>query len=324
MNTDVSKFIAQFSKKKILVIGDVMLDEYRVGTADRISPEAPIPVLLQKSVRYVLGGAGNVAANAAALGAHVTLMGIVGTDGPAKVVRNLCREKNIAPRFLIDMDRPTTTKIRFVSGHHQLVRIDIEDTHVLTGKEETQMVALIRKLSKHDFVIVSDYAKGCITKKVLDALRAKFGAHHIIADMKPRNAPLFEGILAITPNVKEAAELSGIMALTNAHALRVVKALEKDLQTSIILTRGEHGVTVFDHDTRETAHFRSEVHSVKDVTGAGDTLIAVLALMVASGATLVEATELANFAAGTVVGVAGTHALSKRELERYLKQNVGT
>ncbi|MDP3645520.1 MAG: PfkB family carbohydrate kinase [bacterium] len=321
MNTEFSKSIAQFSKKKILIIGDVMLDEYRAGTADRISPEAPIPVLLQKSVRYVLGGAGNVAANVAALGASATLVGVLGNDGHAKVVRNVCREKNIAPRFLIDTGRPTTTKIRFVSGHHQLVRIDIEDTHVLMGKEETQMVALIRKLSKHDFVIVSDYAKGCLTKKVMHALRAKFGAHRIIADMKPHNAPLFVGICAITPNVKEATELSGITALTNAHALRAVKAIEKNLQTSVILTRGEYGVTVFDRSTKEAARFRSDAHSVKDVTGAGDTLVAVMALMIASGATLLEATELANLAAGAVVGVAGTHALSKKELDRYLKQN---
>src|SRR5258708_3582911 len=177
MKTDIVKHVSKFSKKKILVIGDVMLDEYIGGTADRISPEAPIPVLLQKTVRYILGGAGNVAANVASLWGKVTLMGIVGSDARAKHVSQLAKKLSIMSRCIVDPKRPTTTKIRFVVGSHQLVRMDVEDTRQINGALASKLIKSIQSLPDHDVVIISDYAKGCITKKVVDALRARFGSN---------------------------------------------------------------------------------------------------------------------------------------------------
>ncbi len=316
MKNDLSKHFSQFPKKRVLVIGDVMLDEYIGGTADRISPEAPIPVLLQKTVRYILGGAGNVAANVASLGGKVTLLGIVGNDARSKKLRELSREKKIQPKFVNDAKRPTTTKIRFVVGHHQLVRMDIEETRSISGDLENRVIKAIRALPKHDIVIVSDYAKGCITKKVMDELRKKFGASSILADMKPANAHFFKNILAITPNLKEAAELTGIHATNNALADRTAKLLQESFNTSIILTRGEHGVTVLEKTADKPVHFGAELLTVRDVTGAGDTLVAAFALMYSTGVPFVEAAEAANFAAGIVVGVGGTHALTRKEFQK--------
>ena len=317
MNTirDGSRYIKEFARKRVLVVGDLMLDEYIDGSADRISPEAPIPVLLQKSVSHRLGGAGNVAANAAALGSTVTLIGVVGKDARGKVLTKLTREKRIRPRFLVDSTRPTTTKVRFVSGHHQLVRIDIEEARPISRALEKQMVQTIHTLPAHHVVIVSDYGKGAITKGVLVALKAKFGAENIIADTKPAHAHFFGGLRAIAPNVKEAAEIVGIEASNDRQADKVTELLSKRLNTSVVLTRGEQGVTVRERG-KKAVHFKAEVQSVRDVTGAGDTLIAVFALMLASGGSFVEAAEMANRAAGIVVGFSGTHALTRKELEQ--------
>ena len=182
---DLKKYIARFPGKRVLVIGDVMLDEYVEGDAERISPEAPIPVLLQRSVRYVLGGAANVAANVAAQGGKVTLVGVVGKDSRARMLTRLCRSFSIAPNLKADPARPTTSKLRFISGHHQLVRIDIEEKMPVTGVVEHDIIRTIRALPSHDIVIISDYAKGCVTRNILAAVRARFGAARVIADMKP-------------------------------------------------------------------------------------------------------------------------------------------
>ncbi len=318
---DAPSYIKQFPKKRVLVIGDVMLDQYIEGSAERISPEAPIPVLLQKSIRNVLGGAGNVAANAASLGARVTLIGVVGADVQARELRRLCAKSQVLAKF-VTAKRPTTTKMRFVSGHHQLVRIDMEDASRIPPPIEAQIVRMIRALPRHDAVIISDYAKGLMGKKIVDALREKFGAELLIADMKPSSAALYRGIRAITPNVKEAAEMTGVLASSDALAARVTKTLGARLKTSIVLTRGEHGVSVREKG-KECRHFRNSVQTVRDVTGAGDTLIAAFALLLATGAPFLEAAGIANRAAGVVVGSAGTVALSRKELEHALTAVIG-
>lgn len=314
--SDFKNIINKFSKIRVLVVGDIMLDEYIEGTAERISPEAPIPVLLQKSVRHVLGGAGNVAANVAALGAKVTLLGVVGTDARGKIVAKLARERGISTAFISD-GRPTTTKIRFVSGHHQVVRIDIEESHALIGKKEVELAGCIARLPDHDMVIVSDYAKGVLGKRIMGALKNRFGARKIVADMKPVNAALYRGVLAITPNAKEASGLTGTSITSDALASRAAMEISRRLDVSVILTRGEHGITVYERSGKKPTHVRANVHSVRDVTGAGDTLISVFALAHASGASLQEAATFANKAAGIVVGVGGTHALSREELARH-------
>ena len=321
MNYDPLQFIKEFPKKKVLVVGDLMLDEYIDGSAVRISPEAPIPVLLQKSVNHRMGGAGNVAANAAALGAKVTLVGVVGKDTNARILTRLTRARKIHSHFLVDPSRPTTTKVRFVSDHHQLVRIDIEEARPLSRALEKQMIRAIRSLSAHNIVIVSDYGKGAITKRVPVALKSKFGAANIIADMKPIHARFFSGVRAIAPNIKEAAEIVGVHATTDALAEKATKLLASRLKTSVLLTRGEHGVTARERG-KTARHFRAHVLSVRDVTGAGDTMVAVFALMLVSGATFVQAAEVANAASGVVVGIGGTHTLTRKELETVIQNEL--
>jgi rfaE bifunctional protein kinase chain/domain len=321
MNYDsFKKYIAKFPGKKVLVIGDVMLDEYIDGDTERISPEAPIPVLLQRSVHHVLGGAGNVVANVAALGGTVTLIGVVGKDLHANILKRLLRSSRITSHLQVDTKRPTTSKLRFISGHHQLVRIDIEEKKPISGVIERGVIRAIRSLPSHDIVIISDYAKGCITEPVLSAIRRRFGPNRIIADMKPENSSLYKGIFAITPNIKEGADITSVRATTDALAERVVKILAKRLNTSVILTRGEHGVTALEQGARKSFHFQSDVLTIKDVTGAGDTLVAALALMHASGAPFLMVAELANYAAGLVVGYGGTYTLSRVTLEESLKK----
>ena len=317
---DLSSLVRDFSRQRVLVLGDVMLDEYIDGVVDRISPEAPIPVLLQKKVRHTLGGAGNVAANAAALGAKVTLIGVVGTDPRGKILGQLARKSRIASRILPDTSRPTTTKIRFVSGHHQLVRIDIEEAHPIAGVMEGRMIRMIRSLPSQDAVIISDYAKGVVTKNVLKALRAHFGAKKIIADMKPVHAALYKGVYAITPNIKEAALMTGVHATNDMLAERVTRLLAKQLHTSVILTRGEHGVSAREKG-KLCRHIHNSVQTVKDVTGAGDPLVSVFALASACGAAFLQAAAIANYAAGIVVGKAGTVVLTKKELQEGLPHN---
>ncbi len=317
---DVHSFTAQFPKKRILVIGDVMLDEYIEGQAERISPEAPIPVLLETSVTHILGGAGNVAGNVASLGGKATLMGIVGNDADAPILGKLCKSRKIDTKFIVDVSRPTTKKMRFVANGHQLVRIDKESAAAMSEKVEAHLINAIKKLPAYDMVIVSDYAKGCITERVLAALAKRFGADKIVADMKPAHAGWYKGIRAITPNLKETFDMTGIRAHTDEDATKAAKMLAKRMQTLVILTRGEFGITVCESTKAPCKHFRSTVLTVKDVTGAGDTLIAVLALMIASGAPLIDAAGFANLAAGAVVGVAGTHALTRAELEEYIVQ----
>lgn len=314
---DVKDLIAKFTQKKVLVIGDIMLDEYISGSADRVSPEAPIPVLLQKSVSHVLGGAGNVAANAASLGAKVTLIGVVGKDIRAKTLAQLTK-KSMIKSILIPDARPTTTKIRFVAGHHQLVRIDIEESHHLSAATEAAVCKAIESQKDFDAVLVSDYAKGAVTKKIMNLLKKKFGAKKITADMKPSQMSLYAGVNAITPNIKEVAEMTGIHAANDALATKAAKMLSQKLGVSVLLTRGPDGVTLCQKKGASCIHFRSRELSVKDVTGAGDTLIAVYALMSASGASVEESVEVANTAAGIVVGVGGTHALSHKTLSDQL------
>lgn len=321
MNPSDSKAaIALFPQKRILVVGDAMIDMYVEGDVEHISAEAPVPIVRQRSVRFILGGAGNVAANARALGGITTLVAIAGRDAHSKILRKLCERVSIRARLIADSKRPTTTKLRIVSHahQHQLARLDSESAEPMSKETEKRLLAAIRALPPQDMVIVSDYAKGCITKNVIKLLKEKFGPERIVADMKPQHAQFYKGIYAITPNMKEVAALTGIHTTTDALAARATNILWKRLSTTVILTRAEHGVTLREKRRGTMHHFRSRPLSVKDVTGAGDTLIAALALMLAAGAPLPQATEMANLAAGIAVSQRGTVALSHKELVEHL------
>lgn len=317
----IKKAIAGFKRKSILVVGDVILDLYIRGEVDRISPEAPVPVVLEKSRRFILGGAGNVAANVAALGGKATLLGVVGRDGEGEMIKKLCRSNRAGHRLIVDSGRPTTLKTRAVARRHQILRVDREATGNLSRKLERKAIELISKAPDQDLVIISDYAKGFVTAGVVKALAARFGKTKIIVGLKPKTASLYKRFLLATLNLKEMAELFGISAHTAEEASRAVRAASRKLDTSIVLTRGEHGMTVYDKKTRRVSQVRARALNIFDVTGAGDTVIAALGLMLASGAKLAVAADVANHAAGLVVGKEGTETVSPTELVAYLGAN---
>lgn len=303
-----------FSNKKILVLGDIMLDRYINGKVTRISPEAPVQVLKEENQESALGGAANVAKNISALGAQVTLVGVIGSDESAKSIRSLCRESSILTKLVVDNSRPTTTKTRIVSMRHQLIRFDKEEDKKISNKTEKELIALIKKVPHHDLAIVSDYNKGCLTKAVISALKNKLGDKNIVADIKPLNAELVKNILAISPNLKEAEELTGIRADNNADAKKAAQKIANEFNVSVILTRGEHGITTFDQKTKKVSHLPTRALSIFNETGAGDTVIATLALMLSIGADLALSSEVANHAAGIVVGEAGTTVVTRKKL----------
>lgn len=312
--------LPEFGTKTILVVGDVMLDMFVRGEVERISPEAPVPVVLQTSNTAHLGGAGNTAANIAALGARTLLLGVVGRDAEGTMVKQLARAAKIEPYFVVDPKRPTTMKTRVAARRHQLVRIDRESHESFHKTVERALIASIARLPKADMVIVSDYSKGVVTKKFMSVLKRRFGAKRILADFRPAHAALMKHVRIITPNVLEAFELCGIRATTNAKAAEVVRLLAKRFASSVILTRGEQGMTVYEERNDRPIHVPSETREVFDVTGAGDTVIAVSALMLVCGAKVEEAAQAANYVAGIVVGREGTAVISAKELALLLSR----
>ena len=311
---NLQKLFSSFKNKNILVFGDIMLDRYIVGKVTRISPEAPVPVLKEEKQEVALGGAANVAKNVAALGAKVTLIGIIGNDDSAKMIRQLSQDSGILAKFVIVKSRPTTTKTRVVSMRHQLVRFDKEENEKVSGQTEKELISLIKKIPNQDLVVISDYNKGCLTKLTANALKNRFGDKNIIADIKPVNAELAKNVYAISPNLKEAEELTGVRAHNNAAAGKAAQKLADKLKTSVVLTRGEDGMTVFDQKTKKTYRLPSRALSIFNETGAGDTVVAALGLMIASGADLMLASEVANHTAGIVVSEAGTTVVTRKKL----------
>lgn len=316
---NMARLLGSFRSKKVAVLGDILLDLYVLGDVERISPEAPVPVVLERSRRAILGGAGNVAANIASLHGKTTLIGVLGRDEEGRIIRSLCRTLHIKPSCVLDKDRPTTLKMRPMVRRHQLLRIDRETTKPITGKVEDQLIDTVRRLPHQHIFIISDYAKGCVTKRVIQAVKGRFGADRIIAGIKPRNAALYEGVACITLNLKECYDLLGVRAETPGTAVQAVKKLSERFKSSIVLTRGEFGMTVYDREEKKTFHIPSRTIQVFDVTGAGDTVLAILGLGFASGGRLNESAELANRAAGIVVGREGTATVKAEEFGKYLR-----
>ncbi len=308
-------YIEQFSKKSILVVGDVMLDLYMKGEVERISPEAPVLVVLETSRQVALGGAANVANNIRALGGRVSLLGMIGKDWEGEMVKKACRANKINSYLVTDLERVTTTKTRALARHHHLLRIDRENKTIPSPVIEKKIISEINKLPDHDLVVVSDYNKGFLTKNIILALEKRFGKNKIIANFKPANANLFKNILALTHNIKEAREITNISVIDDRSAEKAAKLLYKKFSSSIILTRGDRGMTIYkkNYDVRHVPAFATKV---MDVTGASDTVISVIALMLASGFDVIEAATLANKAAGLVVGKEGTATISINELEK--------
>lgn len=310
--------LAKFSAANILCIGDVMLDRFVYGTASRISPEAPIPVLSGTHQNTMLGGAGNVARNIAALGGKVTLVSVTGDDAEAAELRQtIAGQAEIKARLIASSDRPTTVKTRYIADGQQLLRADREVSHALDKKTGAEVLGQFEDALKDaQIVILSDYAKGVLDDEMLEqCLKAAMAADvPVIADPKSDDFSRYAGVTLLTPNRKEMIAASGMPCDTDAE---VIAAGQKIMKTaglkSLLITRSEQGMSLFQTD-QEPVHLPVIAQEVFDVSGAGDTVIAVLALALASNASMTEAAYTANMAGGLVVAKSGTATLSLDEL----------
>ena len=311
-----------FKEKKILVIGDVMLDVYFSGEVNRISPEAPVPVFKKKSERCVLGGAANVVNNLIAAGQLVSIMALIGDDENGKKMREMFSETGVDLSTLCYWERATITKVRFLAeNNQQVLRLDIENSNPISEKEE---IALLEKLQmmidQFDMVLLSDYMKGLLTatftKEVIRI--AKSHGKRILVDVKDPNFEKYKGAWLLKPNKKELHELSKMPVDTNDELVEAAKFLIKETECEYVLTTcGAKGMILVGKDL--VYHLDTASRSVYDVTGAGDTVIAYLAASLASGYNIKEAMRVANYAAGIQVGKVGTSAVYVHEVEDQMK-----
>jgi len=317
MSTDHG--IPQFDGRTVLILGDVMLDRYVSGEVQRVSPEGPILVLRYEASRMVLGGAGNVANNIAALGARAILVGAVGNDAVGRdlAAAGVAIPANVVMRMVPIAGRPTTMKTRFMSGMHQLLRLDEEETTPLAPAEaEAILHAYEDSLAEADIVILSDYAKGVLCDRVLaEAIRlARKAGRKIIADPKRASFAAYHQVSVITPNELEITRATGIAIEDDAAALRAGQmALDDSGADAILLTRSARGLALIERG-EAPLHLPTEARAVADVSGAGDTLVATFAVMLAGGAAMPDAAHVANVAAGIAVAKPGTATVSQTEL----------
>jgi rfaE bifunctional protein kinase chain/domain len=308
----IHEICSHFPEKKILVCGDVILDRYVFGQVERISPEAPVPVVRVSSEELRLGGAGNVAANIDRLGAGAVLLGVVGADGFAA---EIARIKNTGNLLIQDAQNQTITKTRIISQRQQIVRVDREAKIVLNPALLEQLRGRINE-ARVDAIIVSDYAKGTVNVEVMTMLKAKAAAAGIplIVDPKPPHFAFYRDVTAITPNLKEAEEMFGRAIGSDDDAGLALQHIRRKYRTQFtLITRGGSGITAAAKGGK-IFHLPAFSHEVFDVTGAGDTVVAVLTLALVSGASLREAVALANAAASIVVEKIGTSQVSPEEL----------
>ena len=300
-----------FSAARLLVVGDLMLDRYWFGDVDRISPEAPVPVVHVQRAEERLGGAANVALNAVALGAPVELVGIVGDDEPGRRVAELAAERGIGTRFEIDPALPTTIKLRVIGRQQQLLRIDFErspDPQVLARKLE----AVRGLLPRRGVVVLSDYGKGALAQ-VRELIRiARADGCTVVVDPKGDDWDRYAGATVITPNRAEMRQVVGRWRDERDLYERAQQVRARLDLTYLLLTRSEEGMSLFSDDGVLTVP--AQAREVYDVSGAGDTVVAVLAAMLAAGRPIAEAVQLANRAGGIVVGKLGTAAVLPEEL----------
>lgn len=314
-------------KVRLIVIGDIGLDEYVLGDVRRISPEAPVPVLEVQSTDARLGLAANVAQNVSSLGGEPFLVAVVGADAAADDLRAKLRSAEVSPDHLIvDPSRPTTRKLRVMSGPHHIVRVDFEKKQYLSEAVEAAVVAKVKSLlSKADGVIIEDYAKGVLSENSLQAIikdTHSAGKKVFVDPNRSTPAKFYNGSDVITPNRDEAVELSGLdyddLRLSPNFILEVGQALRKRMSAeNIVITRGKDGMTLV--DSKSAVHMPTFARQVFDVTGAGDTVIAALALAHVGGFTLPEACVFGNVAAGVVVGKVGCVPCTRAEMVAYIE-----
>jgi rfaE bifunctional protein kinase chain/domain len=311
----------RFGDRRLLVVGDLMVDQFVWGDVSRISPEAPVPVVEVLRETMMLGGAANVANNLRSLGAEVVLGGIVGVDAMGETLRELAESRGVDTRAVTADGRPTTVKTRVVAQSQQVVRVDRESRKPLGSKARRALIkALETMASEVDAIIVSDYAKGVVTAPIMDALRRLSAAQHIplLVDPKPVHQDLYHDVTLLTPNEREAEAMAGLLITDEPSLRKVAREIQGRFGTeAVLVTRGRHGMALWQpmHGLFSVPAMGREVF---DVTGAGDTVVATLALGRASGLSWPEAGYLANAAAGVVVGMMGTATVAVEDLVRAL------
>ncbi|UCE52360.1 MAG: D-glycero-beta-D-manno-heptose-7-phosphate kinase [Desulfobacterales bacterium] len=319
MHIDISKF----ENCHILVVGDLMIDEYLWGNADRISPEAPVQIVLVESEEYTLGGSGNVVNNLVALGAQVSAVGVIGTGSNGKLLRGKLEQLGVDTQGIIEEpDRLTTKKTRILAAHQQVLRIDRETKREISDRTLEAVLRSAQKIIPDvDVVLIADYGKGLVTQSLISKLTETARNHGklTIADPVGLDFSKYSGINAITPNKKEASWATGVEIVDDATLFDAGRRL---LQTTgidqLIITCGKDGMVYFEPNA-QPQKIPTKARQVYDVSGAGDTVLALIGLAIASGYSFNEAAAVANTAAGIVVGKVGTATVSKKELAAALQ-----
>lgn len=322
----LEKIIRKFSEVRILVVGDIMSDRFIWGEVSRISPEAPVPVVRVEKETLLLGGAANVVNNIHALGGKTSLCGIVGDDEMGQKIITQLGEMGIERHGVsIEPGRQTTVKTRIIAQHQQLVRIDRETNHLPKSTTLRNLSEYLkRKIDEVDGVILSDYGKGVLTRSLVREVirKARESGKYVMADPKIKNFFFYREATVVTPNTAEAASASGIFITDEASLHRAGKILLKRLKCdALVITRGEDGMAIFEPN-RKPLLVPTEAREVYDVTGAGDTVIGTMALALGAGATIRRAAELANHAAGIVVGKVGTATVHQEELLKVIREKL--
>ena len=317
------EILDRFTGRRLLVPGDLMLDEFIWGEVRRISPEAPVPVVEVRRESWHLGGAGNVVSNLAALGAQAVPIGVIGDDDAAARLREQLAARDIESDGLIcDAARPTTLKTRIVAHSQQMVRADRESRAPVSPEIESAVIAVFNQLiAAADAVVVSDYDKGLLTPRVLQSILAAASQSRkpVCLDPKIRNFAHYRPVTVITPNQAEAERATGLEITDEKSLLAAAQRIREMLECPhVLITRGEHGLSLLS-ENNSLLHIPTVAREVYDVTGAGDTVIATLALAIAAGAQVAEAAGIANHAAGIVVGKVGTATASRAELATALQ-----
>ncbi|MGB9765900.1 MAG: D-glycero-beta-D-manno-heptose-7-phosphate kinase [Sulfurihydrogenibium sp.] len=309
------QLISNFKNLKIAVVGDIILDKYLWGEVERISPEAPVPIVDVKRETVSLGGASNVANNIVSLEAKAYMIGVIGNDENGKTIEKLLQEKGIIPLLVKDKSRPTIEKTRVIAVSQQLLRIDRENRNPLNETVERRIIDQIKEIKDEvDGFIVSDYGKGVVNKNIMEYIKSL--GKPVFVDPKPSNFYLYKDITIMTPNRKEAYE--SIKAEKNTPVEEVGKTIMKQLNLKqLLITLGADGMALFEEE--KVIKIPAKARKVFDVTGAGDTVISVLALVKLSGGTWEESATIANYAAGYVVGEIGTATVDQETLIETIK-----
>jgi len=313
--------VAGLGRAHVLVVGDAMLDKFLAGRVTRISPEAPVPVVMFDHERHRIGGAANVAHNVTSLGGRATLVAVTGQDEAAAVLASACRDAGITPALIGDGSRPTTTKLRIVTERNQQVaRVDYEMDGEIAGEIEQRVVSAVQQYaSDASAIVLSDYLKGCVTARVARAAVAI--AHErgipVLVDPKIPHIDYYAGATLVAPNHHEAEIATNMRVRTDADARTAARVFQqRSACGAVLMTRGDQGMWLLGRDVEGA--LPASAREVADVTGAGDTVVAVMALALAAGATLAEAARLANEAAGLSVAKFGPSVVTPDELLRAL------